>query len=261
MNTSEKLCLQWNDFKVNATSSFANLREDKDLTDVTLASEDGIQVQAHKVILAASSPFFMEVLKKNKHPHPLIYMKGSKSNDLVAMLDFLYYGEANIQQENLDSFLALAEELRLKGLTGAEYSGEVPDQILKTELGNRNRSNPKGNAQARTTVPIGEFKMPLNLDTAVAVPEKQESADLQNLDAQVRGMMTITDVRSADGRGFVASCNVCGKQTSSRNMRTHIEGYHINGISHTCDLCGKVSRSREATRKHKIRHHNSLLQD
>ena len=40
MYTSEKFCLQWNDFKVNATSSFANLREDKDLTDVTLASED-----------------------------------------------------------------------------------------------------------------------------------------------------------------------------------------------------------------------------
>merc|ERR1719494_1536017 len=101
MNTSEKLCLQWNDFKMNATSFFANLREDKDLTDVTLASEDGIQVEAHKVILAASSPFFMEVLKKNKHSHPLMYMKGSKFNDLVAMLDFLYFGEANIQQEKL----------------------------------------------------------------------------------------------------------------------------------------------------------------
>ena len=71
-------------------------------------------------------------------------MKGSKSNDLAAMLDFLYYGEANIQQENLDSFLALAEELRLKGLTGAEYSEEVPDPISKTELGNKNRANPKG---------------------------------------------------------------------------------------------------------------------
>ena len=188
-------------------------------------------------------------------------MKGSKSNDLAAILDFLYYGEANIQQENLDSFLALAEELRLKGHTGAEYSKEVPNPISKTELGNKSRLNPKGNAPAPTPVPSGEFKMPLNLDTAVAVPEKRDSADLQNLDAQVRGMMTITEVRSADGNGFVASCNVCGKQTPSRNMRTHIEGNHITGISHTCDLCGKVSRSKEATRKHKIRHHNPMLQD
>ena len=41
MNNSEKLYLQWNDFKQNISSSFGELREDKDLTDVTLACEDG----------------------------------------------------------------------------------------------------------------------------------------------------------------------------------------------------------------------------
>ena len=38
---SEKLCLQWNDFKENATSAFGSLREDTDFADVTLACEDG----------------------------------------------------------------------------------------------------------------------------------------------------------------------------------------------------------------------------
>ena len=33
---------------------------------------DGHQIEAHKVILAASSPFFQAILKKNKHSHPLI---------------------------------------------------------------------------------------------------------------------------------------------------------------------------------------------
>ena len=50
MNTTEKLCLQWNDFKENIASSFGELREDRDLTDVTLVCEDGKQVEAHKVI-------------------------------------------------------------------------------------------------------------------------------------------------------------------------------------------------------------------
>ena len=44
-------------------------------------------------------------------------MRGLKSNDLTNMLNFLYVGEANVFQEDLDSFLALAEELQLKGLT------------------------------------------------------------------------------------------------------------------------------------------------
>ena len=55
---SEKLCLKWNDFQENVTTAFGSLRDDKELTDVTLASDDGQQIKAHKVILAACSPFF-----------------------------------------------------------------------------------------------------------------------------------------------------------------------------------------------------------
>ena len=58
---SEKLCLQWNDFQENIKSAIGNLREDKDLQDVTLVSEDGQQVEAHKVVLASSSPFFQKL--------------------------------------------------------------------------------------------------------------------------------------------------------------------------------------------------------
>ena len=48
----------------------------------------------------------------------LIYMRGMKSDVLLAIVDFLYRGEANVYQENLESFLAIAEELQLKGLMG-----------------------------------------------------------------------------------------------------------------------------------------------
>ena len=54
---SEKLCLQWNDFKENVNSAFGRLRDDKEFTDVTLACEDGQQVEAHKVILAGQVHF------------------------------------------------------------------------------------------------------------------------------------------------------------------------------------------------------------
>ena len=74
---SEKLCLQWNDFKENVISSFESLREDQDFSDVTLACEDGQQIKAHRVILAGSSPFFENLLRSLKHSsHPLIYMRG-----------------------------------------------------------------------------------------------------------------------------------------------------------------------------------------
>ena len=74
MTNSEKLCLQWNDFQDNLNSAFRELRNDTEFSDVTLVSDNGKQVETHKIILASSSPFFANLLKRNKHPHPLIYM-------------------------------------------------------------------------------------------------------------------------------------------------------------------------------------------
>ena len=93
---SEKLCLQWNDFKENANSAFGKLRDDEEFSDVTLVCEDSQQMEAHKVILSSSSPFFEKILKKSKHPHPLIYLRGFQSKDFASILDFLYFGEANV---------------------------------------------------------------------------------------------------------------------------------------------------------------------
>ena len=118
---SERLFIKWNDFKDNAINEIANLRAHTDFTDVTLASADGKQIDAHKVILSAASPFFQNLLKGNKDVHPLIYMKGVDSVDLLALVDFFYSGEANIPQENLESFLKVAEELQLKGLMGKSF--------------------------------------------------------------------------------------------------------------------------------------------
>ena len=100
------------------------MRKDYDFTDVTLVCEDGHQVEAHRVILSASSPFFQKLLKRNKHANPLICMRGMKSEDLLVIVDFLYYEEVNIYQENLDTFLTIAKEFQLKGLNGTEGGGE-----------------------------------------------------------------------------------------------------------------------------------------
>ena len=76
--SAEKFCLRWNDFETNISSAFKEIREEKDFFDVTLACDDD-QIQAHKVILSACSPFFRTVLKRNRHEHPLLYLKVSSS--------------------------------------------------------------------------------------------------------------------------------------------------------------------------------------
>jgi hypothetical protein len=62
------------------------IRDESEFADATLACEDGQQIEAHKVILAASSPFFPNLLKRKRHPYPLIYMRGIKSENPSGLL-------------------------------------------------------------------------------------------------------------------------------------------------------------------------------
>jgi len=132
MGSSEKFCLRWNDFETNISVAFRELREEKDFFDVTLACDDS-QVQAHKVILSACSPFFRQVLRKNPHQHPLLYLKGVKYKELLSVLNFMYMGEVNVAQEELNSFLAVAEDLRVKGLTQNNSSDSSSHKETKSE--------------------------------------------------------------------------------------------------------------------------------
>jgi len=144
--TNEKFCLRWNDFETNISVAFRELRDDKDFFDVTLACEDE-QIQAHKMILSACSPFFKNILRRNSHQHPLLYLKGVKFTDLQSVLNFMYHGEVNIAQEDLNSFLSVAEDLRVKGLTQNQA-----DQN-SAQHGGKSGVTPKTNQQQQQTAP------------------------------------------------------------------------------------------------------------
>ena len=262
---SEKLCLQWNDFRANVHSAFGKLRDDKEFTDVTLACEDGQKLEAHKVILAASSPFFEKILQNSKHPHPLIYLRGFQSKDLVAILDFLYFGEANVFQENLDSFLAIAEELKLKGLTD-----QTSSDLLNEQANPENCKPAKKSKELFTKYPTYSADLAPKLAAAekvsrvVAIPNEL-TGDLQALDEKVKSMMEkgqkfVPSGKRADGtqkRELAFICKVCGKEGRGTNIRDHIEVVHLEGISIPCATCGKVFSSRNTLANHKSRHHRS----
>ena len=121
-----KFCLKQNGSQNIISPVFGSLRQDNDFTDVTLTSEDGEHVEAHKVVLAASSSFFRNIFIRNQHPHPLIYMRGINSMHLAAILDFLYYGETNVYQENFSEFIKISEDLQLNGFIDKNDSYRSP---------------------------------------------------------------------------------------------------------------------------------------
>ena len=260
---SEKLCLQWNDFKENVNSAFGKLRDDKEFTDVTLVCEDGQQMKAHKVIMASSSPFFEKILQKSKHTHPLIYLRGFQSKDFASILDFLYFGEANVYQEDLDSFLAIAEEIKLKGLTGQTSSNVLEEQ---EKPGHSEPSMMDKDLFTTSTIVKRESTTPPALGklSKEMVVQDQSGTDLEALDEKVKSMMEKgqnmipNGGKRANGTSILQTttiCKVCRKEGLWNQIRDHIESNHLEGILIPCDYCGKTVSSRHRLTVHKKKIH------
>ncbi|XP_063235274.1 protein tramtrack, beta isoform isoform X1 [Bacillus rossius redtenbacheri] len=121
--SSQQFCLRWNNHQPNLVSVLKSLLNSESLVDVTLAAE-GRHLQAHKVVLSACSSYFQTLFTINPCQHPIVILKDVKYNDLKTMVDFMYFGEVNVSQEQLPAVLKTAEMLKVKGLA------DMPEQSL-----------------------------------------------------------------------------------------------------------------------------------
>ena len=263
MGSSEKFCLKWNDFTANITSSLNQIKNDPEFSDVTLVCGGDQKYEAHKVILASSSRLFRNILKQNKHPHPLIYMTGVNTNQISAVMDFIYHGEVNIFQEDLDAFLILAEELEIKGLGSFDAETNMPDRTPAYNIPPK-RTNSKFQQiyemKEKNSV-LGELVKKPNehIDTIHAenalVPV--DTFALKTNTNNEEFIKTLESMMKCLGQGKYA-CKVCGKNANYKtNMINHVEANHIEGTSYPCNKCGKVFRSGNALSVHVSRNHKS----
>jgi len=288
---SEHFCLRWNDFESNISQAFREIRDEKDFFDVTLACEDE-QVQAHKVILSACSPFFRTILRRNRHDHPLLYLKGVKYAEIISILNFMYHGEVNVAQDELNSFLAVAEELRVKGLTQnttQERSKEQhTDQKAKMPAPRRAREPP----DVPTTPPVKKARVPaMSLSSepspAVSTPVKTEpisapdvmEESYQETPMATQGskhdMVSFEDPNNYDYSGyeeedpstaqFDASNSHALRPEGNKEMAKFVLSHLEEGLDQegkrqfTCRLCEFSSERKEKVRQHVESWHGDQL--
>lgn len=260
----DKYSLKWNDFQSTVTGSFASLRQEKDFFDVTLVSDDQVKIPAHKLILSASSSFFKNLLKGNDHSHPMIYLNGVDSWTLDLMVGYVYSGEVQLLQDQLDTFMEVAQKMKIQGLITDE-SGKPPAQ-------------PSDNKSSKTTLneSIDDLwnQEVQNDSKALIDPQnikeekKRRGRPVGWKKSQSEGTVAIVDtgngeleskmeeiLAAREGKSGPLTCTICFQvQRAPSLMRRHLE-VHFDGLNYSCNLCVKTFRSGNVLRTHKFREH------
>ena len=173
-----------------------------------------------------------------------------KSDDLLSIVDFLYCGEANVFQENLDSVLAIAEELQLRGFMGksvVNVEDKEDEKLLPSTFSPANVNIPKTAVQRQA---LNRNIQYLGENRTLAIPGNI-SGDFEELDNMVKSMMENSQNRIANRKEFAKLCKACGKEGQASSIKDHIEANHLEGIIIPCSLCDKTFRSRAGLRQHK----------
>ena len=217
MNKEGKWCLRWDEFDKNIREYFSSLRKDGRMFDVTLATEDGQQIQAHRIILSAGSNFFSDIFLNSHHSNILVYLKGIRKAQLETLIDFIYGGEAFINQEELKLFLEAGKELQVKGLQG-ELQGVQDNNVVEQRINHYSNEDEKLNNKDNDEQDFEDFSdgnMPLNnIDANIEETNlKQETNSI--LDSQI-------DYRSEKGPGNVKFAqNSARQKIIAKNMQRH----------------------------------------
>ena len=256
--------MQWAFFQSSHTTSFQDIRDDGELLDVTLVCDDGRQLEAHKVVLSANSSVFRQMLTRNIHPHPLIFLTEQNSKKVGQILDFLYKGEVGMPDNEVTEFLELSRKLQIKSLdevASSEKSGQ--------HLTEQDDAGNEFDGDFSTSSNITEHDPVEN--TEVYINQKQISEETKEKDAQHPAMET------DHVGGLKYTCSLCKESFKSYHvMKIHSVGHKGKSRRHEkiqftgeeplrnmldklfvtkegqkeCTICGKTTQSSAHAREH-----------
>ncbi|GLH14746.1 Krueppel homolog 1 [Gryllus bimaculatus] len=110
-----RLQLSWQEHHSTLVSLVQSFWDNDLFVDCTLAAE-GKYLKAHKIILSACSPYFQLIFSQENEKNPIVILKDVQFECLKSVLDFVYFGEVQVRESQLSTFLEVARLLQIKGL-------------------------------------------------------------------------------------------------------------------------------------------------
>ena len=170
----------------------------------------------------------------------MLYLDGVDSSEINLMLDYIYQGEIQIQQEHLDKFLEVANKFKLEGLMGSDV-----EDTSKTE--NVNHKQEEDLIDEPLINQARNHNLKPKERALKVLQDPSQMIDASNADVNQMYQELIVK----EGGQF--RCTVCEKSMGHMgSMTRHVET-HMTGLSFDCKHCGETFRSR-----HILKHHINI---
>ena len=250
--------IDWDDFTTTSSERFQSLVGKKEFSDVTLVSDDGTRIPSHQVILASGCAFFEKLLVEETSKNPLIFMRGVDASLLDPLLNFLYTGRAEVSEDLITKFVALAEDLGVEGLAKTSPDQDKDPIDTTIEEGAEDDKADVANIIARSLEdPIKEEPKTTNF------PKKCQKCqavfnDRDNWTKHVRihpnpKNASMIKLPERDSEGLL-HCFDCNKKVKCHsNFRRHVQKNHLK-IDYKCYQFDFQHRDAHVMSRHRKKH-------
>lgn len=187
----QTFCLKWNHHKTNLVEILEALIKVETYVDCTLVVDDQVTFKAHRVVLAANSPYFQSILADVPMDHCSILFPGVKDFEMRALLEYMYTGEVNVTQAHIPRIMKVAEQLEVKGLFDMTELRKRPGAGERTPAASPPRVVPAAPSSVSPPVPAPPVRWP-PMPTAPVLSAAYESVDMNPLKRKKLSSMLAT---------------------------------------------------------------------
>ena len=250
-----KYNLNWDAYSDHLREKLNEMLKTNELTDVTLVCDDKKQFKAHRIILSACSEVFKSIIHHLPLNSSVIYLKGIQHQEMQSILEFLYLGEATLDEERMTEFLNVAKNLEIK-------------EIGKIDAGFDDKNASLYDEPEMSAYHIDEDTGPV-YDNPPDLKVYQKNVDTKaNIEADsdehspVKQLTPSQEIKDSSNESKIDeekfSCNQCANQFASKSgLRTHIKSIH-DGARYECKLCDEQYNIRSSLRRHVLSKHQGV---
>ena len=260
----------WKNQQDDIQVMFRNLYIEKSHADITLVCDDQVEVEAHKIVLVACSPFFRRVIQATEQS--LIYLDGFTRNEMESMLEFMYLGEAEIAEERLEGTLKMFKDLEIRDdedivsveneLKEESHEKNISEDeeiaikssthITNDESEELDGEDDGGDDGVEGNTDRGEnqekISDPVNTGNGLACPHCPKLFR--------RGYNRKVHIERVHNKSRPWSCQFCQKTFATRSdLRQHLASHGL-GKTLKCEQCGREFNNRDSASLHRKQHSN-----